>query len=50
MYFCSKKLLFLNQDNISVLKLKLKLLSFILFLEYLHERFKMFLDMFLNIE
>jgi len=42
--------IFLNQDNVSVLKLKLKLSSFVLILECLHERLKTFIDTFLNIE
>jgi len=50
MYFFFQNIPFLNQDNISVSKLKLKISSFVLFLECLHERLKTFLDIFLNIE
>jgi len=41
-YFYFHNLLFLSQDNIIIigLKLKLKILSFVLFLECLHECFK----------
>jgi len=48
--FLFSKFTFLNQDNRSVSKLKLKLSSFVLFLECLQERLKTFLDIFLNIE
>jgi len=42
MYLYFQILLSLNQDNIIIIdsKLKLKLSSFVLFLECLHERFK----------
>ena len=48
--FLFSKFTFLNKDNISVSKLKLKVSSFVLFLECLHARLKTFLDYFLNIE